>query len=86
MSWTVSIATVTVLPDGPAGRVEIVNRTGTRLELISSETIPAGTLIRIESGDSLWLAEVVGSFRQGTGSHLLAEVEHYLDRAKARFA
>lgn len=84
MSLTVSGATVTVLPDCPASPIEILNRDGSRLEFVAEASVAAGALIRVESGDLLWFAEVLASAPAAGGYRILANVEQGLNRASVR--
>lgn len=77
-------ATVTVLPDCPAGSVEILNRTGSRLEFAAATPFVPGSLIRLEAGDLLWFAEVLASSASAGGFRILANVEQGLNRAGVR--
>jgi hypothetical protein len=77
-------ATVTELPDRPAGSIEILNRTGSRLEFSAATSFAPGSLIRVESGDLLWFAEVLASSPATVGFHVLANVEQGLNRAAMR--
>ena len=83
MSLVVSGATVTVLPGHAAGPIELVQRTGKRLEFVAQERMLPGALIRIESGALLLFGEVIAAFQETGSFRILAEVEHLLDRAKA---
>jgi hypothetical protein len=77
-------ATVTLLPDCPAVPIEILNRTGSRLEFVSAKSFAPGSLIRVESGDVLLFAEVLASTQAAGAFRILANVEQGLNRAAVR--
>jgi len=84
VNLTGSDATVTVLPDCPASPIEILNRNGSRLEFVARAAVAAGALIRVESGNLLWFAEVLASAPAAGGYRILANVEQGLNRAAVR--
>ncbi|HWC95264.1 MAG TPA: hypothetical protein VG456_00905 [Candidatus Sulfopaludibacter sp.] len=68
----------TVLPNNAPGAVEILNWRAGQLEFSAMCAFVPGAVIRVQSGDTLWFAEVISSWEGEKGFLITAHVEHSL--------